>query len=156
MTGTGASPGSPRRIVILVHGTQLLRALATAVGRWREARGWAKPGSTCRLWCEHGQPFRHQLQTELGADTLIVDVPWSGGNRHSSRQRAVVAVLRAMATHKGGHPDAPLYIVGHSHGGNIARDILLEESVQPLVNGIVCLSTPFLYARLRPRPEKIE
>src|SRR4051812_13383201 len=117
MTGTGASPGSPRRIVILVHGTQLLRALATAVGRWREARGWAKPGSTCRLWCEHGQPFRHQLQTELGADTLIVDVPWSGGNRHSSRQRAGGGGPPAMGKHKRKDPHAPPYIGGHSPGG---------------------------------------
>jgi len=46
-------------------------------------------------------------------------------------------------------PDARHFVIGHSHGGNIAFQAMREKAVAARMAGVVCLSTPFLWASPR-------
>jgi hypothetical protein len=46
-------------------------------------------------------------------------------------------------------PDAQHFVIGHSHGGNIAFQAMRDAAVESRIAGVVCLSTPFLCAAPR-------
>ncbi len=140
---------------MLVHGTQLFRGCATAFGRLRESLRLAPRGSTGKLWSDFGQPLRQRLEQMLGGDTVVVDMPWSGRNQHDARQLATDGLLQTLSAQKKAHPSARLYVIAHSHGGNVSRDVLLRDGGRELLDGLVCLSTPFFYARERPQADRL-
>jgi len=47
------------------------------------------------------------------------------------------------------HPNVGLFVVAHSHGGNVARYALERGELATRVQGLVTLATPFLEARAR-------
>lgn len=128
---------SPDQIIVhLVHGT------------WAENAPWTQPDSF----------FRKHLQCrlrELGIPTQIQfnAPPWGGQNRQSIRLAGAEKVRDEVRkkTSEGGVRMHQL-LVGHSHGGNVCflacKDG--EESVAGEVDGVVCLSTPFLVFRRAP------
>lgn len=65
-------------------------------------------------------------------------------NGHRSRLAAATALQEKLTTLREDNPSARIYIVAHSHGGNVA--IYAANRLPPgTVNGIVCLSTPFIH-----------
>jgi Serine aminopeptidase, S33 len=121
-TQTEDTTMTPDLVVTLVHGT------------WARRADWTMTSSPlCAAICEaaHGpvkfEPFL-----------------WSGWNTVTSRSRAVtrlISQLRALQTR---WPHARHFVIGHSHGGNIAFQAMRERSVAKHIVGVACLSTPFL------------
>ena len=118
---------APHVVVTLVHGTFARRA------------DWTLPSSRlCRsiLDTMHG-PVRFE------------QFLWSGWNAVTSRRRGVERLTSHLAASLARWPNARHFVIGHSHGGNIAFQAMRDEAVESRVAGIVCLSTPFLCAAPR-------
>src|SRR5262249_45951762 len=45
--------------------------------------------------------------------------------------------------------ETPLYVLTHSHGGNVAFYSLGDPVLARQISGVVCLATPFLHLQLR-------
>jgi hypothetical protein len=113
--------------VVLIHGT------------WAKDTKWTEPSSV----------LARTLDTVLGKGTIIERFKWSGRNSHSARLRAgteLAGLLNALSKR---YPEAPCYLIAHSHGGNVAAYALREKPVQDYVAGMICLATPFLDCRRR-------
>jgi hypothetical protein len=116
-------------VVTLVHGTFAADAQ------------WTKSDSKLRrelrdLFGEHAAYYRHQ---------------WSGHNSFRARHVAATALSAALKRYTCSFPRALLFIIAHSHGGNVALKALTPE-IMPSVGGVVCLATPVLTARKRHYP----
>lgn len=118
---------APHVVVTLVHGTFARRA------------DWTLPSSRlCRSISEsaHG-PVRFE------------QFLWSGWNAVTSRRRGVERLTSHLAALLARWPHAQHFVIGHSHGGNIAFQALRDGTVESRIAGVVCLSTPFLCAAPR-------
>ncbi|HEY5970402.1 MAG TPA: hypothetical protein VIT22_00275 [Pseudoxanthomonas sp.] len=74
---------------------------------------------------------------------------WSGRNSFSARKAASLDLrIRIRGLVEENVTDKQ-FIIAHSHGGNLALLASGDDSIEKDVAGIVCLSTPFLQARLR-------
>jgi hypothetical protein len=115
---------SPHIVVTLVHGT------------WARHAAWTLPSSRlCRTLCKEAQgPVRFERFL------------WSGWNTVTSRHRAVTRLIAQLAASQTRWPHARHFVIGHSHGGNIAFQAMRERSVAERIAGLACLSTPFLCA----------
>ena len=121
----------PARLgIFLVHGT--FASLAT----------WTRPETI----------FRTQLAAALTRDghveVCFESVDWSGGNSHQARRAGAVTLERRLRDSLRRQPDAYHFVVGHSHGGNIA--LRAAKRVERCVDrriAVVTLATPFLRFR---------
>jgi hypothetical protein len=113
--------------LVLVHGTGACGAAWT-----REATS-----TLCRY-----------LKDELDEPSFSYS-DWSGKNTHRARvdgARALIAHVNAVVP-----DDHALVLVGHSHGGNVIAQALVDDDhLCRRTAGVVFLSTPFLHARLLP------
>lgn len=82
-------------------------------------------------------------------DVIIREFRWSGLNRFSARERAVIELRNQISQVSSEFPSAAHYLIAHSHGGNIAMLALKEEAVSKCISGVVCLATPFLHISKR-------
>jgi hypothetical protein len=117
----------PKLTVTLVHGTH--------------ARG--------APWTQAGSPLWRELEGHFGSAAVIDRFDWSGDNTVFARRDAGSELVAHMNSLKQRFPTAKQYIVGHSHGGNVA--LYAAEEIR--VDGIACLATPFLHAS--PRDEAL-
>jgi pimeloyl-ACP methyl ester carboxylesterase len=120
---------TPDYVITLIHGT------------WGRSSTWCEPGST---FCE-------QLLAALKPKrVLFTKFSWSGRNRPSERQKAadnLAATLKSLIQNQGA---AKHFIVAHSHAGNVVCYSLRDHpELQHQICGVICLSTPFLYAERR-------
>ena len=69
--------------------------------------------------------------------------PWSGRNSHARRMTAGKELAVFIASLRKDHPSVQVFIIAHSHGGNVAL-YSLKHLEPKKVDGIVCLATPFL------------
>lgn len=119
----------PRTVIVLIHGTFATDA------------PWTRPNS----W--FGQSLAEALARRSIASAELTFIDWSGGNSHTARitgSRALAAHVNAL----GLEPDDSCYLVGHSHGGNIAlHAIVHNDATREQVDGVVTLATPFLFFR---------
>jgi hypothetical protein len=87
----------------------------------------------------------------LGEEVMVREVPWSGRNSHAARLEAAAkiraAIHRVQADSR--TASAAHFIIAHSHGGNAALYALRDLEEKGSITGLVCLSTPFIYARQR-------
>ena len=115
----------------------------------------AQPETRCVVTFVHGTWGRKSsflnddgpLQKTLrqNSDAVVTTTfRWSGSNRASSRLRAATDLGRHITNLCIEYPNARQCIVAHSHGGNVALYSLNEPSVDSMVDGIVCFSTPFI------------
>jgi pimeloyl-ACP methyl ester carboxylesterase len=118
---------APHVVVTLVHGT------------WARRADWTMPSSPlCRSVCRAARgPVRFER------------LVWSGWNTVTSRSKAVERLISHLADLQKRWPQARHFVVGHSHGGNIAFQAMRDEAVEARIAGVVCLSTPFLWASPR-------
>ena len=125
--------------VVLVHGTwargPFLRLLSGHPARWV-----AGDQEGC------GQ-LRKKLQQLFGdSDVQYRYFNWSGRNTTFARRRAekrLAADLEQIAAVAKGK----ILVIGHSHGGTVACRALqaLTDRARNRIEGVVCLSTPFLH-----------
>lgn len=123
----------PTAIVILIHGT------------------WARGGK----WHVEGSEFINKLKaclTDSARNNNTFLRPqfrrclWGGGNTLFDRL-AGAARLRTLIheIRTGSCSDVPIFIIAHSHGGNVAVKALCDDDeLCKAVTGVCCVSTPFL------------
>lgn len=107
-------------VVILVHGT------------FARGADWTKGGSQLSEGLRERFPGAQQVRFD-----------WSGKNNHSARMKAgeeLAALGETLA--EGGC--RRIFLVAHSHGGNVSLYSLRSKRMRDLVSGIVFLGTPFL------------
>jgi hypothetical protein len=119
---TDAPSSEPGIVVTLVHGT------------WARRATWTAPGS----------PLRQTLLRAADAPVLFQQFIWSGRNSISARRRAVNGLVQHLHAVIEQWPNAAHYVVAHSHGGNVAFQALADPRLHERIEGLVCLSTPFL------------
>ena len=93
-------------------------------------------------WCRDGSIFRSRLQHELGNNTNIEAFNWSGWNFGTSRLRA--AELLTDRVREIADPRRQLFIIAHSHGGNVVRYAMRDPPFLSQIRGVITLGTPFL------------
>lgn len=135
-----ATMRSDHLIVVLVHGTKV-----RLFGRELLAPPtWTKPDSL----------FRSSLAGILGEKPLFVEFEWSGANTHRARISAAGRLADLLRQLRREHAAAMIVLIAHSHGGNVALYAMRQLGTAGAVprhpvDGLVCLGTPFLRARLR-------
>ncbi|MFC5405720.1 S8 family serine peptidase [Cohnella soli] len=68
---------------------------------------------------------------------------WSGGNSTDARENAAKAFVDIVYTWHKEHPDDPIRLIGHSHGGNVAimlANLLAEKGMR--VETLITIATP--------------
>jgi hypothetical protein len=118
---------APDVVITLVHGTFARRA----------------------DWTAESSPLCAAIRATMQAPVRFERFLWSGWNTVSSRSKAVERLISHLAAAQTRWPHARHFVVGHSHGGNIAFQALRAQSVAARIAGVVCLSTPFLWASPR-------
>jgi len=88
-----------------------------------------------------------QELARYGLAAVFSDPPfeWSGRNSHVARQHASTALHAHLAATPLQRCRCPQFIIGHSHGGNVALQCLKRDTdLAAKVSGVVTLATPFL------------
>lgn len=128
------SESMPDVRITLVHGT------FGVFGRWVR-------------WIRDGSPFRTALSEKLGRRGWHVSFDafkWSGLNFAASRAAAAKRLREKLLKDFTEYPDAMHFLVGHSHGGSIVAEAGGSYGIRDRIDGVICLSTPFLHAAERP------
>ena len=126
-THIAASPIAPHVVVTLVHGTFARRA----------------------AWTNESSPLCMAIRSSMHGPVRFERFLWSGWNTVTSRSKAVGHLISHLADSQTRWPQAQHFVVGHSHGGNIAFQAMRDKAVEARIAGVVCLSTPFLWASPR-------
>jgi len=124
---TADSPIAPHVVVTLVHGTFARRA----------------------DWTTESSPLCRTIRKTMHEPVRFERFLWSGWNTVTSRSKAVERLISHLAALQARWPQARHFVVGHSHGGNIAFQAMRDKAVEARIAGVVCLSTPFLWASPR-------
>ena len=130
--------------VVTVHGT-----------------GDTAEGPEGEKWFQNGSEFAGRLQERLsqnGVESEVFPHLWTGANSASAREKGSMAlakkVKRLAKTHAG------VYVVGHSHGGNVANDAACmlgwadKKKRKPKISSITTVGTPFFRTIVK-RSEKV-
>lgn len=118
---------TPHVVVTLVHGTFARRA----------------------DWTTESSPLCRTIRMTMREPVRFERFLWSGWNTVTSRSKAVERLISHLADSQTRWPQARHFVVGHSHGGNIAFQAMRDKAVEARIAGVVCLSTPFLWASPR-------
>jgi pimeloyl-ACP methyl ester carboxylesterase len=118
--------------IVLVHGT------------WGRNSPWISPR----------EKSLHSLYDRLRSDfseiAEIEPLYWTGKNRSSHRREATMRLARLIHQKFNRHAVGKVFLIGHSHGGNIAHDAI---SMLPLSEAdrvfSFCLGTPFIIKKRR-------
>lgn len=100
-------------------------------------------------WTDENSPFIKALIDELGVSVHIERQLWSGWNSLAKRAKGadqLAATLRGLRR-SDRYKNARHFVIGHSHGGAVAY---YATSQTPEVDGVICLSTPFINLYERP------
>lgn len=91
--------------------------------------------------------FCRALKAEVFQPLEFVRFKWSGKNSELERVHAADDLIELIA--RISLRDDPIYILAHSHGGNVALEALRNTEVANRVKGIITMGTPFLRTELR-------
>jgi predicted alpha/beta hydrolase family esterase len=122
----------PRTIVILIHGT------------WpRKQR--QKEGPRRAAWCEESSPCCNAVRKALGEQVDIRAFDWQGANSPGARLTAADRLNEYLEGLSQENPHARIYLVAHSHAGNVVLYAAQHGKALHRICGAVFLSTPFLH-----------
>jgi hypothetical protein len=108
-------------VVHLVHGT------------FESGAAWTRPGS----------PMRNRI-IERNPHLRLEAFEWSGLNTQRGREVAAAKLASRLETSSSDEH----YILAHSHGGNIVRDLSIGwPHLAPKIRGVCLLSTPFIHRK---------
>lgn len=132
---SAVSMGNSKQHVWLVHGTWAHGILRSMLWHWLP-----KWRPTRVAWPQ----MRGALEA---AGCVVHDFIWSGRNSHAERLAAGDRLALEIETVRRECGDGPsparVFLVSHSHGGNVA--LYAGARLSPPPEGIVCLATPFLH-----------
>lgn len=98
-------------------------------------------------WIEEDSAFWTEVRKHTTSALKIEPFRWPGSNSHRARLLAAERLsARLLEIHEKA-PRTPIFVVGHSHGANVALHAARLSANVP--TRIVCLGTPFLRARAR-------
>ena len=124
--GPTMEASKPNCLIVLIHGTY------AADAKWPHA-----DSNFCK-W------LAASLKQNIVGDVVFAQSPWSGGNSDLDRLQASVDLRARLAAFRQSHPDHATFLVGHSHGGNVALHALSHSQTdRDHVAGVVTLATPF-------------
>lgn len=109
-------------VITLVHGTFAKRAK------------WTREGSVLRTHLAKSLPARVEFQR----------FEWSGRNRNADRKSAARRLGDLVSRRTLTDPEAHQFLIGHSHGGNVALYALDTPTREEAVSGVICFNTPFI------------
>jgi hypothetical protein len=115
-------------IITLVHGT------------WASDAAWTHPDSALRQ-------SLHETAAHKGVQVEFRTHTWSGSNSFKAREEAARTLIERLRQDFEQSPSALHFLIGHSHGGNIAIDAVRAHGIGDRVSGIVTMSTPFVSCR---------
>ena len=123
----GMADSKPDCLVLLIHGTYAANAK------------WPTEGSNFRAWLK-------QSLIDCGAGQVRFEAfSWSGGNSDLDRVAASESLRTKLADLRAKYPEFACFLVGHSHGGNVALHALSHSDQDRFwIAGVVTLATPFL------------
>jgi len=157
---------APSIVVTLVHGTLLFARWPRLfrIGQYL-IRLRRSPRREDIEWHKQDSTFWRRLSKAVGEDCHLTEFEWSGANTVWGRLCAAGAerdfgdgaarppaagTLRAhVACMKRRFPDARQVLIAHSHGGNVCLAALRDRDTRAAVQGLACLSTPFVNVRSR-------
>ena len=88
-----------------------------------------------------GKTLAKELLQQLNPGDTVIPYWWSGGLSHLDRVAAAGKLAKLINDTR--LPDDDVYLVGHSHGGNVCL-LAAAQSEQP-VAAIICMGTPHVY-----------
>lgn len=100
-------------------------------------------------WTQENSRLSTALVKELGGNVEISRCEWSGWNSAGAREAGASKLAQHLQSLGPKDPDVRRFVLAHSHGGNVALYALRNAEVAALVDGVVCLATPFIVARPR-------
>jgi hypothetical protein len=113
-----------KSIFIIIHGT------------WSADSAWYMP---------KGDFFDALEQTVHNKNSSVVSFRWSGGAGHDARLKAAQNLVKLIRTY---HPSIALYLVAHSHGGNVAalasHMLAEDENNKHHIRALFNLGTPVM------------
>jgi hypothetical protein len=92
-------------------------------------------------WARAGSLLRQKLKSRFG-NAAIVSYRWSGWNSHKARATAALKLAERLGRIQ--QQERPIFVIAHSHGGNIAVSALRHIDDVRNIIGVVCISTPFI------------
>ena len=90
--------------------------------------------------------FASELQRGLGEKAVIYPCLWYAANDHANREAAAKQLATIIDEKAAGFEK--IYLVGHSHGGNVA--LWAAGMAHHKIDAVICLSTPEVYLQVRP------
>ena len=124
--------GKSKHKIILIHGTFAPRT------HWVDLDANPPP------------PLAYELRKQFAKLAQIKSFPWSGKNRPTHRREAAVRLARCLNHFLNKEKSKQVFIIAHSHGGNIAYDaasILPKSSTRRV--SCFFLGTPFIIQKAR-------
>lgn len=100
-------------------------------------------------WTSQSSRLSECLKKCIADEVFLRRFEWSGRNSPSARLNAAEKLRKDLRRAIDEYPAAKQFIIAHSHGGNVALYALRDGNLLANISGLVCLSTPFLYARKR-------
>jgi hypothetical protein len=105
--------------------------------------------STQASWTKEDSPLCLGIKKIFGDRCVFHSFSWRGHNTAFARMQAASDLSEELMVLHSKFKGAKHFIISHSHGGNIVHYGLRDRPVQKHISGVVCLSTPFLYGKLR-------
>lgn len=126
-------------VILIVYAAPSMCASSVFIvihGTWGAESNWYMPG---------GDFFDTLERTVCTKDSAVVPFSWTGGAGHESRLRAAHNLVKLIKTY---NSDVALYIVAHSHGGNVAtlasQFLACEKSNRYRIRALYTLGTPVM------------
>lgn len=126
-------------IYILFFSVYLLQAESVFIlihGTW---------GADCSWYVTKGDFFDALEHTVCKKNSSVVSFRWSGGAGHEARFKAAQSLVKLIRTY---NPSVAIYIVAHSHGGNVAtlasHMLEEEENNKHHIRALFTLGTPVM------------
>jgi pimeloyl-ACP methyl ester carboxylesterase len=99
-------------------------------------------------WTERGSKLYEELRKAFPVSKIEV-FDWDAKNSHKSRIRAARDLETLVDKLSESFPRGKIFLVAHSHGGNIALYASRHFDCRSKLAGIVCMGTPFVIPSLR-------
>jgi hypothetical protein len=100
-------------------------------------------------WTDPESEFAQSVKALLPGPACFCSHSWSGANTQKARRFASSQLKQKLLEQFDQYPTAAHFLIGHSHGGNIALYALDDEAIQLRMSGVVCINTPFVTATTR-------
>ncbi|HLC06664.1 MAG TPA: alpha/beta hydrolase [Candidatus Babeliales bacterium] len=102
-------------------------------------------GADCSWYVPKGDFFDALEETVCKKNSAVVSFRWSGGAGHDARVKAAQSLVKLIRTY---HPSVAIYLVAHSHGGNVAtlasHMLTQEEDNKHHIRALFTLGTPIM------------